>query len=67
MLKPQEYRQGIAQKTAKLDDDMVRQIRLERRSGAFIKDIAIKHRVSQSTISQICNRIIWAHVQDIPF
>lgn len=49
--------------SAKLTDDLVRQIRKTRDSGASISTIARQFGVGQSTISGICSFKRWRHVQ----
>ncbi len=61
-VRPQVKKVGTAQAAAKLDDEKVRQIRLERQGGATIKALSEKYKVNQGTISQVCNRTAWGHV-----
>lgn len=61
-LKPHTVRRGALNGMAKLDEDLVRQIRLLSAAGEYQKHIAALTGVTQGTVSKIVLRKIWAHV-----
>jgi len=53
---------GAEKPSSKLNADKVRKIRRQRDEGYATKDIAEEFGITPSTVSQICNRISWRHV-----
>ena len=56
-------KRGAEQYLSKLTEDQVRQIRLERAAGAEIIPLGRKYGVNHSTISSICLRKTWKHIE----
>lgn len=54
---------GARNGSARLTEAQVRTIRLERRQGDTLTRIAARHGVCMQTISDICRRKSWAHVE----
>lgn len=62
--KNRQYRPiGIKNKLAKLNEDKIRQIRLEFNSGSTITQLSNKYKVSRSTIKPIVSGRGWIHVR----
>jgi hypothetical protein len=53
---------GAANGLAKLTDDQVREIRRLRTNGMYLRDIAPQFGIDLCTISRICRRATWKHV-----
>lgn len=53
---------GTAHRSAKLDEDRVREIRRRRAGGEAVKDLALSYGVSTMAIYDIVNRKKWKHV-----
>lgn len=49
--------------TAKLNEDMVREIRAARESGESLAGIASRFNITESNVCYVCKRKTWKHVQ----
>lgn len=56
------HQRGTQHPNAKINDDIVRAIRADRAAGMTLKPLGVKYGLHYSTISDICNGHIWAHV-----
>lgn len=59
---PKHFAGGITSWLSKLDDDKVLAIRKRRLEGARLNELSIAFNVSMATISMICNRKTWKHL-----
>lgn len=59
---PEKMKRGSENPMARLTDDQVREIRIRRAAGAFLKDIAREYHVCEGLISQIARGKIWRHL-----
>jgi hypothetical protein len=58
----QVRRLGAANKSTHLTDDDVREMRRLRLAGATLKQLSVKYRMAEGSISRVCNRGTWSHL-----